>query len=93
MRMPCHIFPQAKLPKHEKRDFIGNLQLLEGTQNQEKSDRDFADWLTTSLPADQVDGFKLKHFIPDVDLSLENFDEFFERREQLLIERLRKELL
>ncbi|GAY77962.1 hypothetical protein NBRC111894_3516 [Sporolactobacillus inulinus] len=34
-------------------DYIGNLQLLEGTPNQEKSDQPFDEWLNVYCPDDQ----------------------------------------
>ena len=102
-----HIFPHAKFTKPylrkagvpeenierfiKQRDFIGNLQLLEGVQNQEKSDTDFVDWLSR-LPADHVENFKEKHFIPVGGLTFVDFENFLAEREQMLIERLRKEL-
>ena len=67
-------------------NYLGNLQLLEGVQNQEKSGKDFKKWLsdTYSGKSDRKD-FMRKHLIPDVDLSLHNFEEFFTEREKLLV--------
>ena len=70
---------------------LANLQLLEGTLNLEKSGMDCKKWL------DRMDekartAYKERHYIPDVDLSLGNFREFIEKREQLLFSKL-KELL
>ena len=31
----------------------------------------------------------MDHLIPDVDLSLDNFDDFYEKREKLMIDKLR----
>jgi len=102
-----HIFPRSKFNKKhlqnngvaeseaneliKNRDYIGNLQLLEGIPNQEKSDMDFDKWLA-KIPAVNVANYKEKHLIPDVDLSIGNFSEFLAEREKLMIERLRQEL-
>ena len=97
-----HIFPKSLFTKKElrKRDvpsdkidyymdccnYLGNLQLLEGLQNQEKSGKDFKEWLYETYPnkTDRKD-YMRKHYIPDVDLSLQNFEEFLKEREKLLV--------
>jgi uncharacterized protein with ParB-like and HNH nuclease domain len=73
-------------------DFIGNLQLLEAIPNIEKQDKEFENWLLKTLKASEIADFKSKHFIPAVDLSFENFEEFFEERETLLKEKLKNVL-
>ena len=94
------LFTRAKLVKRgirdgdldfymESVDGLPNLQLLEGIPNQEKSDSEFEKWLKktcTTKPA-RADFFA-KHFIPDSDLSLENFREFYNERKTLLKEKL-----
>ncbi len=73
----------------EKKDSLANLQLLEGLPNQEKSGRDFNEWLTeTYTSPDERGDYLRKNYIPDTDLSLTNFLEFFEKREKLLREKL-----
>jgi len=71
-------------------NFLGNLQLLEGMPNQEKSDMDFNEWLLQAYPEkpDRRDYMK-KHYIPDVDLSLSNFVTFLEERERLITDKLK----
>jgi uncharacterized protein with ParB-like and HNH nuclease domain len=75
-------------------NFLGNLQLLEATPNIEKLNKDFDEWLISTYPktTDQIE-YKHKHYIPDVSLSFVNFIDFFEKREELLKEQLRKTLL
>jgi uncharacterized protein with ParB-like and HNH nuclease domain len=70
---------------------IGNLQLLKGIPNQEKSAKDFRKWLEDEFP-DKNDRkeYMNTHFIPDVDLSLKNFPEFIEQREKLLVAAFKK---
>jgi len=74
-------------------DYLANLQLLEGIPNIEKSNKDFKDWITEKYPNQQTrKEYMEKNYIPDVDLSLENFDEFFEERTKLMTAKF-KELL
>ncbi len=65
----------------ENVDALPNLQLLEGIPNQEKSATDFDVWLanvcnSASAKAD----YMKRHLIPETDLALSNFREFFEQR-------------
>lgn len=65
---------------------IVNLQLLEGVHNQEKAAQDFKTWLENTYP-NPVDrkAYMERHYIPDIDLSFENFEEFVLKRRELLI--------
>lgn len=75
-------------------NYLGNLQLLEVTPNEEKNNKDFDEWLKEAFPnPDQLKVYKEKHFIPDVDLSFGNFEEFLGAREELIVEALKKELM
>jgi uncharacterized protein with ParB-like and HNH nuclease domain len=75
-------------------NYIGNLQLLEAIPNIEKNNTDFDVWLKDTVAADAFDDYKKKHYIPkNVDLKFTNFPEFLEKREELLIYQLEKELL
>lgn len=75
-------------------NFLGNLQLLEDIPNIEKQDTDFEEWLLRTYPNnDEKKEYREKHLIPDVDLSFDNFIKFFEEREKLIINKLRKMLL
>ena len=75
-------------------NYIGNLQLLEGLDNTSKKDKDYKEWFETNLPtAEAKREYCQRHLIPsDIDLSFTNFPEFFEAREALIIEKLKKEL-
>lgn len=78
----------------ERRDSIANLQLLDGTLNQEKSRTPLAIWLDRKFEgqtSEQVHYMTL-HYIPDVDLSFANFLDFTDRRRELMRARLRAEL-
>ncbi len=105
-----HIFPKSwfkrkmlhakKVPAEkqdyylESVDFIVNLQLLEGVANNEKSDKDFEQWLNETYKTDsERRDFMKKHYIPDgISLEFNNFEEFADKRKNLLKEKFKKEL-
>jgi len=66
-----------------RRDAIANLQLLTPTENAEKSDVDFEEWIMT-----RTDEYYERHLIPTDERlhRIENFPEFVDRREQLIRE-------
>ena len=71
-------------------DCLANLQLLEGTPNREKSDTDFKEWLFKEYPDEQArKDYMKKHYIPDIDLSLDNFEEFIDERKKLMFDKLK----
>jgi len=64
---------------------LANLQLLEGTPNLEKSGKDFGVWLLERVPDKRSRReYMEKHFIPDVELSLDNFLLFISERKKLM---------
>ena len=70
------------------------MQLLEAIPNIEKNNTDFDVWLKNTIASDAVDDYKKKHYIPkSIDLTFVNFLEFVEKREELFINQLSKELL
>jgi len=75
-------------------DVIGNLQLLEGVPNEEKSNKDFRVWLEqTYSDAEARKDFMRGNLIPTgVSLDFEDFQRFLEARNRLLQEKL-KEIL
>lgn len=74
----------------ENVDYLANLQLLEGVPNMEKSNKDFQEWLFETYPNLQArQDYMEKNYIPDVDLSLTNFDGFFEKRTELMREKFK----
>lgn len=105
-----HIFPKSQFtPKRLKKkgvpddkidfytsnvNYLGNLQLLGGTLNKEKSDKDFEEWLKENYKdVGKLKDYKEKHYIPDVSLAFTNFEEFFDEREKLLTAKLKEELM
>lgn len=101
---PQSHFTRAKLRKRgipdHKIDFyldyvntLPNLQFLEGVPNQEKGATDFKEWLKKSCAfVEERKDYIRRHYIPDIDLSLDNFREFIEGRKALIREELRKRL-
>jgi len=72
-------------------NYLANLQLLEGVPNQEKASKDFGTWLFETYPnISDRNVFMKKNYIPDIDLSLENFEEFVSEREKLIVSAFKK---
>jgi len=74
----------------ENFNFLANLQLLEGTPNQEKNDTEFDKWVLSkySKPQEQRDYF-IKNFIPDIDIELKNFKLFIKKRREIMTDQYR----
>jgi hypothetical protein len=73
----------------DHKDDLGNLQLLQGLVNQNKSDKDFEAWLNETHPEPaNLQVYKKEHFIPDVDLAFEKFPAFLEARTQVIKDQL-----
>lgn len=79
------------IPEHkinfylENYNSLANLQLLERTPNTEKSNKEFKEWVIENyLDSETRKEYFRKNFIPDSDLSLENFEEFIEKRKDLM---------
>lgn len=78
-----------------KCNYLANLQLLEGSPNQEKSDSDFQQWLNKIYEdKDAKSDFMRRNSIPtDVDLSFNNFEKFLKAREDLIKHKLKHLLI
>lgn len=72
-------------------DSLPNLQLLDANENMSKNDTNLKEWVDKNC-GDDKEKFLKDHLIPNVDLSLENFNEFYEKRKEILINKL-KEIL
>lgn len=71
------------------RNRLPNLQLLEGRSNGSKNDMRLIDYYN-DMNDDQKSEFSKQAIIPEgVSLELENFDEFYERRKAVLMDRIR----
>ena len=97
-----HIFPKSLFTrsKLEKRgieniefymdnvNLLANLQLMDGTINEEKSNTEFEVWIDKTFPEEsQRKEYMNKNYIPDVDFSFENFEEFLIQRKDLMKKR------
>lgn len=102
---PKSQFTKTKLRKREipeeeieayqhSHNFLANLQLLEAIPNIEKINKDFDVWLKETYPGiNDRKEFMKRHLIPDVDLSIYNFLDFFNKRQELMREKLKEILL
>ncbi|WQS42449.1 DUF262 domain-containing protein [Helicobacter pylori] len=98
-----HIYPKSKFKKENKKldkDFydcknhLYNLQLLEGTENQAKKDKDPEVWLKEEYKDEAIEEYKKRNYIdPNLKLEWENIKEFREKREEAIIEKLKEVLL
>ena len=75
---------------YEEYDTILNLQMLDGNENMSKNEKPLLEWVETETTPDTRQAFLKNHLIPDVDLSLENFEEFIEQRRILLKNKLKQ---
>jgi len=70
-------------------DLLPNLKLLEGIPNEEKSDTYFADWFEKNFKKEEKkEVYRKRHYIPNIDLSFFNFEEFFKELRDLLRQEL-----
>ncbi len=97
-----HIHPAASfedLPDNLKEKYgwwtynsIYNLQMLDANENMSKNDKALKDWVDEQTVNIDRSKFLENHLIPDVNLDLSNFEEYIEKRKELLITKL-KEIL
>lgn len=72
------------------RNCLPNLQLLEGRSNGSKNNMPLIEYYN-DMNDDQKAKFRKEAFIPDdVGLELEHFEEFYEKRKDLLAEKIRQ---
>ncbi len=99
-----HIYPKSKFKKENKkldkdfygwRDYLFNLQLLEGAENSAKKDKDPEVWLKEEYKNEQaIEEYKKRNYIdPTLKLEWENIKEFREKREKAIITKLKEALL
>ncbi|WQR69867.1 DUF262 domain-containing protein [Helicobacter pylori] len=99
-----HIYPKSKFKKENKKldkdfyewkDYLFNLQLLEGQENSTKKDKDPEVWLKEEYKNEQaIEEYKRKNYIdPNLKLEWENIKEFREKREEAIIKTLKEALL
>ncbi len=99
-----HIYPKSKFNEKNKKlnqdfygwkDYLFNLQLLEGAENIAKKDKDPEVWLKEEYKNEQaIEEYKEKNYIdPKLKLEWENIKEFREKREEAIIKTLKEVLL
>ncbi|MFP6156389.1 DUF262 domain-containing protein [Helicobacter pylori] len=99
-----HIYPKSKFnKKNEKlnqdfygwKDYLFNLQLLEGTENSAKKDKDPESWLKEEYKDERaIEEYKKRNYIdPTLKLEWENIKEFRKKREEAIIKTLKEVLL
>lgn len=91
---PKSLFTRSKLQKQGIRNIefymdnvnlLANLQLMDGTINEEKSNTEFEVWIDKTFSEEsQRKEYMNKNYIPDVDFSIENFEEFLIQRKELM---------
>lgn len=68
---------------------IGNLQLIQETENLEKNATLFKSWVESTYKDDHLMNYKNLHLIPmDNDLTMDSFLDFYSKRKQILKNRL-----
>ncbi|NHB13545.1 DUF262 domain-containing protein [Helicobacter pylori] len=100
-----HIYPKSKFKKENKKlnkdfykwgNYLFNLQLLEGAENQAKKDKDPEVWLKEEYKDNQqaIEEYKKRNYIdPNLKLEWENIKDFRETREEAIIKKLKEVLL
>lgn len=106
-----HIYPRSKLvPKrlkkfgmeeqdmasvYEFRDRLGNLQMLEGQENQSKRDTDIDMWVENQFHTETAKAhFRQSNYFPeDASLQYNDFLSFLEKRSALMYEHLKSYLI
>ena len=84
-----HIYPYSKLSKEQLTNggnYLANLQLLEGKKNKQKQDKLPEEWIQMYCKSIGIteQEYKEKHFIPQIELTAENFDQYIRDRKILL---------
>lgn len=94
-----HVHPAStykKLSEENKEKYgwntfnsIYNLQMLDANENMSKNDLSLKEWVEKETNEDNKEQFLSLHIIPNIDLSLENFSEYIEKRKAILMDRLK----
>jgi hypothetical protein len=73
---------------------LSNLQLLSAIPNMEKQDKDFDAWFNSiNLTEDDKRYYREIHYLPDMEYTYENFENFLNERRELLKQKLMEILL
>ncbi|MDP2904408.1 MAG: DUF262 domain-containing protein [Methylovulum sp.] len=63
---------------------LKNLQMLDANENMSKNEKTLKNWVEKEIMVKEKNSFLLSHLIPDVNLELDNFDEFVTKRTEIL---------
>lgn len=72
----------------DMKDKLPNLQLMEGIENETKNKTPLKIWVENNVQ--DKTAYKISNYIPNVDLSLSNFENFFEERKKLMVNRFKQ---
>lgn len=79
---------KSKYPFKEYYNSILNLQMLDANENKSKSKKPLKQWVDEQTTKETREYFLKAHIIPNVDLSLSNFEEFITKRKKMLKDKL-----
>ncbi|MCD8408596.1 DUF262 domain-containing protein [Tenacibaculum dicentrarchi] len=68
---------------------IYNLQMLDANENMSKNDLNLTDWVDKETNETNRIQFLNFHLIPNVNLELDNFEEYFDKRKIILMEKMK----
>jgi uncharacterized protein with ParB-like and HNH nuclease domain len=68
---------------------IYNLQMLDANENMSKNDLNLKDWVDKETKENNREQFLNLHIIPNVDLTIDNFSEYHEKRKEILMDKLK----
>ena len=63
--------------------------MLDANENMSKNDLNLIDWVNKETNETNRTQFLNSHLIPDVNLELENFEEYFDKRKVMLMENMK----
>lgn len=94
-----HLHPKSKyeLLSEENKEKYGwnihnsilNLQMLDENENKSKNDKDLNLWVEEQTRNIDKNQFLVNHIIPNIDLSLDNYSTFIEKRREMLFNKLK----
>lgn len=67
---------------------IYNLQMLDANENMSKQDLSLKEWIEKSTNLENRESFLNQHLIPNISIELENFDEYYNERKKILVDRI-----
>lgn len=90
---PATSFKDLSLKDKSKYDWhmynsICNLQMLDANENMSKNGKSLIEWVNLETESKDLITFLNNHLIPNTDLELDNFDQYFQSRKSLLSAKL-----